>query len=73
MYLGHVCKIKKKIYGLKQALKASFDTLYGALSFMGFVKSWADPSLFGNFAKISPIYLLLYVNDINSIRVDGTD
>ena len=60
----HVCKLHKAIYGLKQALRAWFDSFTSELFHMGFQASSAYCNLFilhhGSFV----VYLLLYVDDI---------
>ena len=63
-HLDHVCKLHKAIYGLKQALRAWFDSFTSELFHMGFQASSAYCNLFilhhGSFV----VYLLLYVDDI---------
>lgn len=63
-FSGYVCKLRKVIYGLKQASQAWFNTLVHALVHMGFTKSKVDASLFMSFTSTSTILLLVYVDDI---------
>ena len=59
-----VCKLHKSIYGLKQALRAWFESFTTQLPHLGFIALTADSSLFiyNNHHVIA--YLLLYVDDI---------
>ena len=60
----HVFKLTKTLYGLKQALKAWFDTFSGFLIEFGFSCSQSDPSLFTYHNHNKTLILLLYVDDI---------
>lgn len=62
-FLQHVCKLKKAIYGLKQAPQAWFSRLSTLLQ-LGFVGSKADSSLFLYRNKNVTMYLLIYVDNI---------
>ncbi|XP_057789688.1 uncharacterized mitochondrial protein AtMg00810-like [Salvia miltiorrhiza] len=59
-----VCKLKKAIYGLKQASRSWFLTIKSVLLKLGFSQSKADNSLFFRISGGSTIYLLIYVDDI---------
>lgn len=41
-----VCKLKKAIYGLKQASRAWFYTVHSVMLSLGFAQSKADASMF---------------------------
>ena len=60
----HVCRLNKAIYGLKQALRAWYSTLRGAILEFGFVNSRADSSLFIYKTKSVTCYFLVYVDDL---------
>ncbi|KAK9157462.1 hypothetical protein Scep_004036 [Stephania cephalantha] len=60
----HVCRLHKALYGLRQAPRAWFDQLKGALLSWGFQNSKADSSLFITTWETSPLYVLIYVDDI---------
>jgi len=60
----HVCKLKKALYGIKQALHVWFQRFSSFLLKLGFTCSRADTSLFVLHCQQQIIYLLLYVDDI---------
>ena len=58
-----VCKLRRSLYGLKQAANVWFKTIRAAFVEMGLVQSRADPCIFilnGD----HPVYVLLYVDDL---------
>ena len=61
---SHVCLLHMAIYGLKQALRAWFESFTTQLFHLGFIASSADSNPFilhhGSFV----VYLLLYLDDI---------
>ena len=59
-----VCKLKKSLYGLKQAPRQWFAKLSSTLCAYGFVKSYADYSLFTYRKGQVFMALLIYVDDI---------
>lgn len=42
----HMCKLGKSLYGLKQASRSWYTEVTNFLRTFGFLKSFADPSLF---------------------------
>lgn len=60
----HVCKLRKAIYGLKQAPRAWYTELTNFLLSTGFKQSMANTSLFILHHATTPIYLIVYVDNI---------
>ena len=60
----YVCKFHKAIYGLKQALRAWFDSFTFELFHLDFHSSFLDSNLFILHHDSFVVYLLLYVDDI---------
>lgn len=60
----HVCRLKKALYGLRQAPLAWFQRFSRFLVALGFQQSRCDTSLFFLHRGSSVIFLLLYVDDI---------
>ena len=60
----HICKLKKALYGMKQAPRAWYGRIDSFLSIMGFTKSKADPNLYLKVVEDEPVILLLYVDDL---------
>lgn len=70
----HVCKLNKAIYGLCQASRSWYHELKSYLLYLNFKPTISDSSLFVYQSTSSPIYTLVYVDDIiiigpNSSRV----
>ncbi|KAJ3704139.1 hypothetical protein LUZ61_007844 [Rhynchospora tenuis] len=63
-YSGKVCRLRKSLYGLRQAPRMWFSKLNTTLKAYGFVQSYADYSLFT--LKQDDIFLaiLVYVDDL---------
>ena len=61
---NYVCKLRKAIYGLRQAPRAWYNELTNFLLNHGFKRSISDASLFINNQQSSPVYLIVYVDDI---------
>jgi hypothetical protein len=60
----HVCRLKKSLYGLKQALRAWYGTIDIFLMSLGFTKSKEYPKLYFRVMNHEPFILLLYVDDL---------
>lgn len=59
-----VCKLRKSLYGLKQALRCWFAKLTSALKKAGFKQSYSDYSLFTYIRGGESARLLIYVDDL---------
>ncbi|GKV11696.1 hypothetical protein SLEP1_g22924 [Rubroshorea leprosula] len=66
----HVCRLRKSIYGLKQALRVWFQELKQFIISQGFSHSRSDSSLFVYHRNSTWIYFLVYVDDI---LITGSD
>ena len=63
-FSNHICRLNKAIYGLRQASRAWYDELKTYLLSLGFKPTISDSSLFILTTSPSPIYILVYVDDI---------
>jgi hypothetical protein len=61
---SHVCKLKKSLYGLKQASRAWYGHIDSFLMSLGFTKSKEDSNLYFKVMNDEPVILLLYVDDL---------
>ncbi|CAI7857895.1 unnamed protein product, partial [Closterium sp. NIES-54] len=58
-------RLRRPVYGLRQAPCEWHDTLRTTLAALGFAPSTADPSLFlGTDTSLPPFYILVYVDDL---------
>nr|GEZ91011.1 ribonuclease H-like domain-containing protein [Tanacetum cinerariifolium] len=63
-YPHHVCLLRKSLYGLKKAPRASFQQFAGYATRVGFYHSRCDSSLFILHEGSQVVYLLIHVDDI---------
>lgn len=59
-----VCRLKKGIYGLKQAAKLWYDAIHAVLIEAGFQRSKADACFYSAMMKNEWVFVLIYVDDI---------
>lgn len=64
LHPDHVCRLRKALYGLRQAPLAWYQRLRAFILQLGFLCSHADTSLFVFHRQHVLIYLLVYVDDI---------
>jgi len=67
----HVCRLKKAHYGLKQAPRAWYARMDTYLQRLGFSKISTDPSLYIKVVKNETLIILLYVDDLLMISLEG--
>ena len=67
----HVCRLNKSLYGLRQAPRAWYNKLNGALQQWGFKKAVSDVSLFIKKTSSYVLFVLVYVDDILVISSDS--
>jgi hypothetical protein len=60
----HVRKLKKALFGLKQAPRAWYGRINSFLTSLGFTKNKADSNLYFKVMNNEPVILLLYVEDL---------
>jgi Reverse transcriptase (RNA-dependent DNA polymerase) len=60
---GKVWRLKKAIYGLKQAALAWYERLNAALLELGFVACDADPCLYIKDIEVACVFLIVHVDD----------
>jgi hypothetical protein len=61
---SHVCRLKKAMYGLKNAPCAWYEKIDGHLMSLGFNKSVVDANLYYNIVGDQCLILVLYVDDL---------
>ncbi|CAJ2666407.1 unnamed protein product [Trifolium pratense] len=59
-----VCKLKKSIYGLKQASRQWYLKFHGIISSFGFVENPMDQCIYQKVSGSKTCFLILYVDDI---------
>lgn len=59
-----VCRLKRGIYGLKQAAKLWYDAIHAVLIRAGFQRSKADACLYSAKMNNEWVFVLIYVDDI---------
>ncbi|GJX52013.1 retrovirus-related pol polyprotein from transposon TNT 1-94 [Tanacetum coccineum] len=62
--LNRVYRLKKALYGLKEAPRACYDKLYRFLMSTGFSKGFVDPTLFTRKIGKHTLLVQIYVDDI---------
>ena len=67
---GKVCKLKRSIYGLRQASQSWSIRFDEVITGLGFIKSEEDACLFKKLSGSSIVFLILYVDDILLIGND---
>ena len=60
----YVCKLKKSIYGLKQASKQQYTNVDSVISSFGFSENIVDECVYVKTVGNNFIFLILYVDDI---------
>lgn len=62
-----VCRLKKSIYGLKQAARSWNSVLHGVLIMAGFKQSYNDPCLYSKKINGTYCYVFVYVDDLTVV------
>lgn len=60
----YVCKLKRSLYGIKQAPRAWYETLTSSLTDLGFKRCTSDYSLFFKNSGTTLTLIFVYVVDI---------
>lgn len=60
----HVCRLRKTLYGLKQASRGWYERIDGFLKDLGFQKNDANSNIYLRVIKNQPLFLVLYVDDL---------
>ena len=66
-----MCKLKKSLYILKQEPRTWYGIIDSFLSSLGFTKSKENSILYYKVEDGNPVMLLLYVDDLFVIGMDG--
>jgi Reverse transcriptase (RNA-dependent DNA polymerase) len=65
-----VCKLRRAIYGLKQASRSWYKRFDSEIKALGFVKCDKEPCVYKRFSGSNVVFLVLYVDDILLIGND---
>ena len=65
-----VCKIKKSIYGLKQASNQWYLKFYDVISSFGFVENVMDQCIYQKISGSKSCFLIVYMDDILLVAND---
>ena len=66
-----MCRLNKSLYRLKQAPRTWYGRIDSFPASLGFTKSKADSNLHYKVEGDNPVMILLYVNDLFVIGMDG--
>ncbi|CAH9097621.1 unnamed protein product [Cuscuta epithymum] len=69
---GQVCRLKKSLYGLRQAPRCWFAKLSASLKQYGFQQSYSDYSLFTLTQGSAQLFILIYVDDLIIVGNDSS-
>ena len=61
---GKICKLKRSIYGLRQASRSWNIRFDEVVTDLGFIKSKEDACLYKKLSGSSVVFLILYLDDI---------
>eukprot|EP00253_Pinus_taeda_P032308 PITA_32308 len=67
---SHVCRLKRPLYGLRQAPRAWYTRIDKYFTGLGFAKSEADANLYHIIVEGKPLIIVLYVDDLILIGDD---
>ncbi|KAJ9672804.1 hypothetical protein PVL29_026153 [Vitis rotundifolia] len=67
---GKVCRLRRSLYGMRQAPRCWFAKLVAALTSYGFKQSYSDYSLFTYEAQHIQLNVFVYVDDLIISRND---
>ena len=66
----YLCRLKRALYGLKEAPRSWYERIDSYLMKLGFTRSNVDPNLHFKVHREKPLILVLYVDDL---FLKGTD
>ena len=66
----HVCRLKKALYGFKEAPRAWYERIDSYLMKLGFTRSNVDLNLYFKVDREKPLILVFYVDDLFLTGVD---
>ncbi|POM64196.1 Retrotransposon Tca5 Polyprotein [Phytophthora palmivora] len=70
---GNVCRLRRSLYGLKQAAAAWYRTISDVFLKAGFRQCRSDSCLFVRSGRRSPVFVVLYVDDLLVSCADEAD